>query len=232
MRDPALSAHRDGWSRTTRWARRTAPTPALRNLRIGYDVVIAHTRGVFVHEGDRVRKGMLIARASDDGGPDGCHLHFERRAVGGGLATAAGPCAARPDSEGVSRTVDDHDSKVLGHFLTPDGRLRTIPTKRSKLLVVLDHLSQSFEPGRHYPKDVNEILEHFHPDYAALRRYLVEDQFLTREEGVYWRSGGVRCLRRPTRSSASRSVTRTGTATTSAPRGSSTARSPTSTSPR
>ena len=28
---------------------------------------------------------------------------------------------------------------------------------------------------------VNEILERFHPDYAALRRYLVEDQFLTRE---------------------------------------------------
>ena len=45
--------------------------------------------------------------------------------------------------------MDDHDSKVLGHFLTTDGRLRTIPTKRSKLLVVLDHLSQSFEPGRH-----------------------------------------------------------------------------------
>jgi hypothetical protein len=92
----------------------------------------------------------------------------------------------------VSHTVDDHDSKVLGHFLTTDGRLRTIPTKRSKLLVVLDHLSQSFEPGRHYPeKDVNDILERFHPDYAALRRYLVEDQFLTREEGVYWRSGGT-----------------------------------------
>jgi murein DD-endopeptidase MepM/ murein hydrolase activator NlpD len=65
----------------------------LRNLRIGYDVVIAHTRRVFVHEGDRVRKGMLIARASDDGAPDGCHLHFERRAVGGGLATASRPRA-------------------------------------------------------------------------------------------------------------------------------------------
>jgi len=88
--------------------------------------------------------------------------------------------------------VDEDDRKVLGHFLTADGRLSTIPTKRSKLLVVLDHLSQSFEPGRQYPeKEVNEILERFHPDYAALRRYLVEDQFLTREESVYWRSGGT-----------------------------------------
>ena len=88
--------------------------------------------------------------------------------------------------------MDEDDRKGLGHFLTADGRLSTIPTKRSKLLVVLDHLSQSFEPGRHYPeKEVNEILERFHPDYAALRRYLVEDQFLTREESVYWRSGGT-----------------------------------------
>jgi murein DD-endopeptidase MepM/ murein hydrolase activator NlpD len=63
----------------------------LRNRRIGYDLVIGHTRRVFVHEGDRVRRGMLVAKASDDGAPDGCHLHFERRAVGGGLDSARRP---------------------------------------------------------------------------------------------------------------------------------------------
>ena len=41
--------------------------------------------------GDRVRPGTLIARASDSGAPDGCHLHFERRDVGGGLDTAHRP---------------------------------------------------------------------------------------------------------------------------------------------
>ena len=82
--------------------------------------------------------------------------------------------------------------QVLRNFLDEDGRLHTIPSKRSKLLVVLDHLAQRFEPGRVYPeKDVNAILEAFHPDYAALRRYLVEDAFLTREDGYYWRSGGT-----------------------------------------
>ena len=87
--------------------------------------------------------------------------------------------------------MDDRDRKVLGNFLTDDGRLHTIPTKHAKLLVVLDHLAQSFEPGERYAeKEVNLILEHYHPDYAALRRYLVENLFLTREEGVYWRSGG------------------------------------------
>ena len=84
------------------------------------------------------------------------------------------------------------DQRVLQNFLAEDGSLRTIPSKQSKLLVVLDHLSQSFEPGRTYPEaEVNEILTGFHPDYAALRRYLVENGFLTREDGFYWRSGGT-----------------------------------------
>ncbi|KQY63759.1 MULTISPECIES: DUF2087 domain-containing protein [unclassified Nocardioides] len=84
------------------------------------------------------------------------------------------------------------DSKVLGNFLDAEGRLHTIPTKRAKRLVVLDHLAQSFELGRTYPEiEVNEILRAFHPDVAALRRYLVDDQFLTREDSVYWRSGGT-----------------------------------------
>ena len=84
------------------------------------------------------------------------------------------------------------DERVLANFLAPDGSLRTIPSKQAKLRVVLDHLAQSFEPGRTYPEaEVNEVLTRFHPDYAALRRYLVEGQFLAREHNVYWRTGGT-----------------------------------------
>ena len=87
--------------------------------------------------------------------------------------------------------MSSSDDRVLAAFLRPDGTLHTLPTKRAKMLVVLDHVAQSFEPGRTYPEaEVNAILERFHPDYAALRRYLVDDQFLTREHAVYWRSGG------------------------------------------
>ena len=73
-----------------------------------------------------------------------------------------------------------------------DGRIVTMPTKRAKRLVVLDHAAQSFEPGRTYPEvEVNEALRGFHEDVAALRRYLVDEGFLTREAGVYWRTGGT-----------------------------------------
>ena len=88
--------------------------------------------------------------------------------------------------------METDDRRVLGNFMSADGRLHTIPTKHSKLMVVLDHIAQSFEPGQKYAeKQVNDVLTRFHPDYAALRRYLVENQFLTREDAVYWRSGGT-----------------------------------------
>ncbi|GAA3022320.1 DUF2087 domain-containing protein [Streptosporangium longisporum] len=80
--------------------------------------------------------------------------------------------------------------KVLQSFLV-EGRLRAIPSKRDKQLVVLDYVVQVFEPGARYSeKDVNVALRAFHDDYAALRRYLVDEGMLSRENNVYWRSGG------------------------------------------
>jgi hypothetical protein len=72
-----------------------------------------------------------------------------------------------------------------------DGRLTSIPAQRSKRLVVLHHLLRVFEPGVRYPeREVNALLAVWHPDVAALRRYLVDEGLLTREAGVYWRTGG------------------------------------------
>ena len=41
--------------------------------------------------GQVVHRGQLIALASDNGAPDGCHLHFEKRTPGGGLDSATYP---------------------------------------------------------------------------------------------------------------------------------------------
>ena len=63
----------------------------IRNHRKGVDVVIGHVRRVYVEPGDRVHRGDLIARANDAGAPDGCHLHFEVRPIGGGYQSARRP---------------------------------------------------------------------------------------------------------------------------------------------
>lgn len=71
------------------------------------------------------------------------------------------------------------------------GRLTHVPAARAKRMVVLDYLAQSFEPGVRYEESkVNRVLGDFHDDYAALRRYLVDEGFLSRSENVYWRTGG------------------------------------------
>lgn len=77
-------------------------------------------------------------------------------------------------------------------FFAPDGQLTTIPSKQAKRRLVLDRLVQDFEPGvRYTEQQVSDMLLRYHDDYAALRRYLVEEGFLTREVNVYWRTGGT-----------------------------------------
>jgi hypothetical protein len=86
--------------------------------------------------------------------------------------------------------VPNDDARVLRSFIR-NGRLTHIPAQQSKRLVVLEHLAQQFEPGRRYSeKMVNLVLGRYHPDTAALRRYLVDYGFLDRDHGEYWRSGG------------------------------------------
>jgi murein DD-endopeptidase MepM/ murein hydrolase activator NlpD len=63
----------------------------IRNHDKGVDVVIGHVKKVYVAPGDRVRTGRLIARANKLGAPDGCHLHFEVRPIGGGYTSAVRP---------------------------------------------------------------------------------------------------------------------------------------------
>lgn len=80
---------------------------------------------------------------------------------------------------------------VLRSFFDAHGRLLAIPSRHAKRLVVLDQLAQLFEPGEKYDElEVNRRLRAAHDDVAALRRYLVEDGFLDRSAGLYWRIGG------------------------------------------
>jgi hypothetical protein len=66
-----------------------------------------------------------------------------------------------------------------------------MPRPGRKRRIVLEHIVQRFEPGRRYPEsDVNNVLREIWPDVAALRRYLVDETLLDREDGMYWRCGG------------------------------------------
>lgn len=67
-----------------------------------------------------------------------------------------------------------------------------MPAKRAKRLILLDHIARLFDVGVRYTElEVNAILRTKYDDYVALRRYLVDEGFLDRDHGEYWRSGGT-----------------------------------------
>jgi hypothetical protein len=87
----------------------------------------------------------------------------------------------------VPRTVDE--GVLLSRYLDADGRLITIPRRRTDRLIVYRHVAAAIEPGLdHDEQSVNASLRAFHDDVAMLRRYLVDEGFLLRRPpGVYRR---------------------------------------------
>ena len=68
-----------------------------------------------------------------------------------------------------------------------DGRLMSIPPQAKSRKYVLEKVAESFEWGRIYDeKEVNTILKTLHPEAATLRRELVDQNIMMRENGRYW----------------------------------------------
>jgi hypothetical protein len=84
-----------------------------------------------------------------------------------------------------------HERKLLNNFLLPNGRLKTIPAQRKKLLVILNFILSDFKSGKRYTeKEVNTILSKYHEDTASLRREMIGAGLMARENsgGEYWRT--------------------------------------------
>lgn len=132
------------------------------------------------------------------------------RTAGGGLRLRAEVFAAAVRAAALKATGDTvaahegagpEQAAVLRTFL-PAGKLVSLPAAWHKRRVVLEHLAQDFEPGvRYHEREVNEILRGRcarpseagggnPPDHVTLRRLLVDEGLLTRDAGIYWRTGG------------------------------------------
>ncbi|WP_330437580.1 DUF2087 domain-containing protein [Micromonospora sp. NBC_00821] len=121
-----------------------------------------------------------------------------RRLTDAGLVTGADGALA-PDEASLRAATRDSGpavdaepgvDPVLRTFLRA-GVLVSLPAQRGRRRVVLAHIAeQSFEPGTRYPeRAVDDALKPWcaagGSDHATLRRYLIDEQLLTREHGVY-----------------------------------------------
>ncbi len=95
-------------------------------------------------------------------------------------------------SEKMASLVDDIEGdawerKVLKDFFEGE-LLKEIPASRKKRSIVYRWLVGRFETGQTYTeKQVNEIIQRHHEDASSIRRELIGEHLMQRENGLYWR---------------------------------------------
>ena len=82
--------------------------------------------------------------------------------------------------------------KVIGAFFEY-GKLISIPAQLKKKRIVLEVIAEAFEPGRTYTeREVNIIIADFYDDFCTIRRDLVGEKLMERENGKYRRTADIR----------------------------------------
>lgn len=80
--------------------------------------------------------------------------------------------------------------KVIDSFFEY-GKLKSIPVQRKKERIILEVIAEQFAFDRIYTeREVNLIIADFHDDFCTLRRDMIAEKLLDRENGTYWRVKG------------------------------------------
>ncbi|MDG0061962.1 metalloregulator ArsR/SmtB family transcription factor [Priestia sp. P5] len=91
-------------------------------------------------------------------------------------------------------SMENQDSKInnqdklsiVKNFINSDGTLKQIPSQRKKKNVILAYLIRDLHQGKTYKeKDLNEYIKNYHEDYATIRRELIMQHFMYRQNGEY-----------------------------------------------
>ncbi len=79
--------------------------------------------------------------------------------------------------------------KIESNYFDDTGRLKELPSKEKKKIVVLRKIAENFSREKKYSEaEVNRLLERIYGDYATLRRELIEYGFMDRTTNgsSYW----------------------------------------------
>lgn len=94
-------------------------------------------------------------------------------------------CEESSEADEHARRDAEYREKILKTFFVY-GRLTSIPAQRKKRRVCLEEIARSFEPGRTYEeREVNEIIDRFHPDYCTIRREMIGEGIMSRSGSSY-----------------------------------------------
>ena len=81
---------------------------------------------------------------------------------------------------------EEYRQRVIDSFFEY-GKLKSIPAQRKKERIILEEIAKAFEPGRIYTeREVNILIADFHDDFCTIRRDMIAEKLLERENGKYW----------------------------------------------
>lgn len=129
------------------------------------------------------RTGLVSARA--EGYYSIYHLHVEK------LESLSKEILAEDTLPAVAADLDmdAYDQKVIRNYSNADGTIKALPTQQKKLLAILHYVIRDFDKAKKYTeKEVNLMLEKYYPDYAFIRRSLIDFKIMQREADgrSYW----------------------------------------------
>lgn len=91
------------------------------------------------------------------------------------------------EAEAQARRDAQYRQKVISAFFEY-GRLKAIPAQKKKERIVLEVIVGAFEFDRIYSeREVNIIIADFHDDFCTIRRDMIGERLLGRDERGYWR---------------------------------------------
>lgn len=90
-----------------------------------------------------------------------------------------------PEAEIKPNRTEILRNKVLQTYFR-DGKVSRLPTQNKKRWIVYLEIIKLFEPGRSYPeRELNELIATVYEDYCMVRRELVDEGVLSRQDGIY-----------------------------------------------
>ena len=95
-----------------------------------------------------------------------------------------------PNSEEAQKQAQQEArcrQKVIDAFFEY-GKLKSIPAQRKKERIVLEVIAEAFDFDRTYSeREVNIIIADFYDDFCTIRRDMISERLLDRNDAVYWR---------------------------------------------
>lgn len=90
--------------------------------------------------------------------------------------------------------TDVEREKVLKNYFKQglQGRLDVFPSKEKRKYIIAQEIIKKFDADKIYmEKEINDLLVTFYPDFATIRRFLIDYRFMTRSDDgkQYWVKG-------------------------------------------